>query len=136
MLNRICLVGRLTADPELKTTQTGKPIASFRLAVNRDFKTQDQDADFIQCIAFGQPADFIRDYASKGRLAAIDGRLQVRNWTTQDGQKRTVSEVVAERVNLLDKRESANRTTTSGQASGSFDYSKPVEDYDDAFADN
>ncbi len=106
MLNRICLVGRLVADPEIRNTTSGIPVANFRIAVDRPTRnreTGDKETDFINIVAFRQAADFVSQYIHKGRLVSVDGRLQIRNYTTQDGQKRTVAEVVADSVQGLDR---------------------------------
>ncbi len=106
-MNVISLVGRVVADPQLKYTTTGKACASFRLAVDRQFKKEgEQAADFIDIVAWGQPAEFAAAYLTKGRLASVVGRLQIRQWE-QDGQKRTKAEVVAESLRGLDKPRSA-----------------------------
>ena len=105
MLNRVVLIGRLTADPELRYTPSGLPVANFRLAVNR-MRTQSgqQEADFFNVVVWQKTAEFAANYLNKGRLVAVDGRLQARQWTTQDGQKRTAVEVVGERVQALERR--------------------------------
>ncbi len=106
MYNRIVLVGRLTADPELRYTPSGVPIAKFRLAVNRQMKNQagEQEADFINIVLWRQQAEFAANYLNKGRLVLIEGRLQIRGWTTQDGQRRTTAEVVGNNIQALDRR--------------------------------
>ncbi len=109
-MNRIVLIGRLTRDPELRYTPSGLPVANFSLAVDRRFKNAqgEKETDFIRCIAWRQTAEFVANYLTKGRLAAVEGRLQIRDYTTQDGQKRTVAEVVADSVQGLDRpKESA-----------------------------
>ncbi len=90
MLNKIILMGRLTRDPELRRTQSGTAVASFTLAVERDFKTQDgqRETDFIDIVAWRSTAEFVSKYFTKGRMAVVDGRLQVRDWTDRDGNKR------------------------------------------------
>jgi single-strand DNA-binding protein len=105
MLNRIVLIGRLVADPELRYTPTGLPVASFRLAVDRP-KNQagEKQTDFINVVAWRQQAEFAANYLNKGRLVAVDGRLQIRQWTTQEGQRRSTAEVVCDRVQGLDRR--------------------------------
>jgi len=105
MLNRVVLIGRLTADPELRYTPSGLPVANFRLAVNR-MKTQSgqQEADFFNIVVWQKTAEFAANYLNKGRLVAVDGRLQARQWTTNDGQRRTSVEVVGERVQALERR--------------------------------
>lgn len=102
-INRVVLVGRLVRDPELRTTGTGKNVAEFSIAVDKRIKTQDSSADFFRCKAWGQTADFVANYLSKGRLIAVDGRLEQRTWQDQSGQKRDVIEIVADNVQGLDR---------------------------------
>lgn len=105
MLNRVVLIGRLTADPELRYTGSGVPVANFRLAVDRSFSSAsgERQTDFINIVAWRQRAEFAANYLTKGRLVAIDGRLQIRQWTTQDGQRRQTAEVVADELRGLDR---------------------------------
>lgn len=105
MINRVVLVGRMTRDAELRNTTSGKEVASFSIAVDKKFKPQDGSptADFFNCTAWGNQASFVTNYLGKGRLVAIDGRLQQRSYTTQDGQKRDVVEIVADDVQGLDR---------------------------------
>jgi single-strand DNA-binding protein len=105
MLNRVVLIGRLTADPELRYTPSGVPVASFRLAVDRQFKTQggERETDFINIVAWRKSAEFAANYLGKGRLVCVEGRLQIRQWTTQDGQKRSTAEVVSDNIQGLDR---------------------------------
>lgn len=107
MLNRYVCIGRLCAAPELKTTQTGKPVTSFTLAVNRPRKSADSnnDADFIDCVAWDDLAAFICKYFTKGSQVAIEGRLQTRPYTTRSGEKRKATEVVIERAHFTGKKE-------------------------------
>ena len=101
MLNKIILMGRLTRDPELRHTQTGTAVASFSLAVDRDFKdkaTGDRTTDFIDVGAWRQTGEFVSRYFTKGRMAVVTGRLQIRNWTDKEGNKRRSAEVVADNV--------------------------------------
>jgi single-strand DNA-binding protein len=100
-LNRVVLVGRLTRDPELRTSQSGKEIANFSIAV--DGFRKDDDSSFFNVVAFGSTASFIGKYLGKGRLIAVDGRLQQRKYTTKDGQARDVVEVLADNVQGLDR---------------------------------
>lgn len=104
-VNRVVLVGRLTRDPELRQTTNGKQVVNFGIAVNKKFKPQDgsPDADFFNVSAWGRTADFVAQYLHKGRLCAVDGRLQSRKYTTQDGQQREVVEIVADDVQGLDR---------------------------------
>jgi single-strand DNA-binding protein len=114
MLNRIVIMGRLTRDPELKQTQSGVSVASFSLAVDRDFKdktTGEKATDFIDCTAWRQTADFVSKYFSKGRMAVVEGRLQIRQWTDKEGGKRRTAEVVAENVYFGDAKPSAGSDT-------------------------
>ena len=108
MLNKIILMGRLTRDPELRRTGSGTSVTSFPLAVDRDFKGQngDKETDFIDVVAWRNTAEFVSKYFSKGRMAVVKGRLQVRDWTDKDGAKRRSTEVLAESVYFGDSRRS------------------------------
>lgn len=111
MLNHITIMGRLTATPELKTTPGGSSVTRFTLAVERDFKnkeTGERAVDFIDCIAWRGTAEFVTRFFAKGRMAAVAGRLQIRDYTDNDGNKRRVAEVVAENVYFADSNTSAN----------------------------
>jgi single-strand DNA-binding protein len=103
--NKVVLVGRLANDPELKYTPSGVAVSSFRLAVNRPVssKGSDQEADFINIVAWRQSAEFAASYLSKGRLVLVDGRLQIRRWTSQDGSPRVTAEVVADRLQAMER---------------------------------
>lgn len=105
MLNRIVLVGRLTRDPELRYTPSGVPVASFSLAVDRPFTNQqgERETDFIDIVVWRKLADLCGQYLAKGRMVALEGRLQIRSYETQEGQKRKVAEVIADNVRFLDK---------------------------------
>lgn len=103
-INSVVLIGRLTRDPEIRTTQTGKEVANFSIAVDRRFKGQDGvEVDFFSVSCWGASASFVSQYLGKGRLVAVEGRLQSRKYTTQDGSNREVVEVVAENVQGLDR---------------------------------
>ena len=107
MLNKIVLQGRLTADPERRTTPTGTAVASATLACDRDFKdksTGEKGVDFIPIIAWRGQADFLSSYFKKGRMAVVEGRLQMRNWTDKEGNKRTSAEIVADNVYFGDSK--------------------------------
>lgn len=110
MLNRVVLIGRLTKDPELRYTPNGVAVASFTLAVNRSRPNAqgEREADFIPVVVWQKQAENCANYINKGSMVAIDGRLQVRTYDTQDGQRRWVTEVIAESVRFLDKRESGS----------------------------
>lgn len=115
MLNSVTLMGRLVADPELKTTQNGTSVASFRLAVERNYAPQGQErqADFIPCVAWRQTAEFIGKYFTKGRMIAVEGSLQSRNYEDKNGQKRTAIEVIVERVHFTGERVPASAEDNS-----------------------
>jgi len=104
--NRIILIGRLTRDPELRYVPSGQPVASFTLAVDRPFTNQqgERDTDFIDIVAWRKLAEQVSQHLVKGRLVAVEGRLQIRSYETQDGQKRKVAEVVADGVRFLDRK--------------------------------
>jgi single-strand DNA-binding protein len=105
MYNRIILIGRLTRDPELRYVPSGAPVASFTLAVDRPFRDQqgNRETDFIDIVAWRKLAEQVSQYMAKGRMVAVEGRLQIRSYETQDGQKRKVAEVVADGVRFLDR---------------------------------
>lgn len=110
MLNKIFLQGRLVSDPELRHTPSGVAVASFRLAVDRDFKakeTGERQADFINIVAWRQTGEFVSRYFTKGRMAVVEGRLQMRDYTDREGNKRTAAEVVADNVYFGDSRRDA-----------------------------
>lgn len=101
MLNHITIMGRLTRDPELRYTQTSTPVASFCVAVDRDFQPKDggeKQTDFINVVAWRSTGEFVSKYFSKGSLTVVSGRLQMRDWTDRDGNKRTSAEIVADNV--------------------------------------
>ena len=107
MLNHIVLMGRLTRDPELRYTQSQIPVASFRLAVDRDFGSRDggeKQTDFIDCVAWRQTAEFVSKYFTKGSMAVVSGRLQIRDWTDRDGGKRRSAEVVVDNMYFGESR--------------------------------
>lgn len=106
MLNRCIIMGRLTRDPELRRTQSGKAVTSVTLAVDRDFKGQngEKETDFIDIVAWGNTAEFLCNYFTKGRMTVVEGRLQIRDWTDKDGGKRRSAEIVAERVYFADSK--------------------------------
>ena len=123
MLNRILLMGRLTRDPELRHTQTGTAVASFTLAVDRDFKDRnsgERATDFIDIVAWRQTGEFVSRYFTKGRMAVVEGRLQMRDWTDKDGNKRRSAEVVADNVYFGDSKRDAESagSFSSGYSSG------------------
>ena len=132
MLNHIVIMGRLTRDPELRRTGSGIAVASFSVAVDRDFgknENGEKETDFIDCIAWRQTGEFVSKYFTKGRMIVVSGRLQVRSWTDKDGNKRRTAEVVADTVYFGDsKRDSDNGgnayggNTYGGNAYGGNNY--------------
>ena len=135
-INRVVLVGRLTRDPELRTTTTGKQVTDFSIAVSKRIKPTDgsPDADFFRVSAWGQTAEFVANYLNKGRLVAVDGRLQSRKFTDRDGNNREVVEIVADNVQGLD-RPRDDAMSGSAVVAGSSGSSVPSEAEFDPFAD-
>lgn len=107
MLNNVVIMGRLTRDPEVRHTQTGTAVASLTLACDRDFKPQngEKETDFVDVVVWGKTADFAANYFTKGRMAIVEGRLQVRSWQDKDGNKRKTTEVVADRMYFGDSKQ-------------------------------
>lgn len=134
MLNHVILIGRLVQDPELRYTPGGVPVGSFTLAVDRAFTNQqgERATDFIDIVVWRQLAETCANHLSKGRLVAVDGRLQIRQFETQDGQKRRVAEVVANDVRFLDR---PRQTAAAGGGDGDEAFRKdaPLEDEDVPF---
>ena len=132
MLNHITIMGRLTRDPELRRTGSGIAVASFTVAVDRDFgknENVEKETDFIDCVAWRNTAEFVSKYASKGRMVAVSGRLQIRSWTDKDGNKRRTAEVVADNVYFGDSRRDSDNggnayggNTYGGNAYGGNNY--------------
>ena len=124
MLNHIVIMGRLTRDPELRRTGSGIAVASFSLAVDRDFGNREngeKETDFIDCVAWRQTGEFVSKYFAKGRMAVVSGRLQIRNWTDKDGNKRRSAEVVADNVYFGDsKRDGENGSPSAGVTAGDY----------------
>lgn len=121
MLNHITIMGRLTRDPELRRTGSGTPVASFSVAVDRDRapEGQERETDFIDCVAWRGTGEFVSKYFTKGRMIVVAGRLQIRSWTDNEGNKRRSAEIVAENVYFGDsKKESGEETYGDYQNSG------------------
>ena len=121
MLNHITIMGRLTRDPELRRTGSGIAVASFTVAVDRDFGGRDggeKETDFIDCVAWRQTGEFVSKYFAKGRMIVVSGRLQIRSWTDKDGNKRRTAEVVADNVYFGDSK----RDNDGGNAYGGNTY--------------
>ena len=109
MLNKIILMGRLTRDPELRRTQSGTAVTSFSIACDRDFKSPsgEKETDFIDVVAWRNTAEFVSKYFAKGRMAVVEGRLQIRDWTDREGNKRRSAEVIADNVYFGDSKRDA-----------------------------
>ena len=126
MLNHIVIMGRLTRDPELRHTQSQTPVASFSLAVDRDFGGRDggeKQTDFIDCVAWRQTAEFVSKYFAKGSMAVVSGRLQIRDWTDREGGKRRSAEVVVDNIYFGDsKRRDGDSNGSYSPNSGSGNY--------------
>ena len=131
MLNHITLMGRLVNDPELRRTGTGIAVTTFRIAVDRDFAPKDggeRKADFITCVAWRQTGEFISKYFAKGRMIVVDGRLEMRDWTDKEGNKRTTAEVIVDNAYFGDsKRDSDNSGSYTAPAAPAYGgYSAPA----------
>ena len=121
MLNHITIMGRLTRDPELRRTGSGIAVASFTVAVDRDYSDKqsgEKETDFIDCVAWRQTGEFVSKYFTKGRMIVVDGRLQIRGWTDKDGNKRRTAEVVADNCYFGDSK----RDSDGGNAYGGNNY--------------
>ena len=131
MLNHIDLMGRLTRDPELRYTGSNVPVASFRIAVDRDFgrsENGERQTDFIDVVAWRQTGEFVSKYFTKGSMAVVSGRLQMRDWTDRDGNKRTSAEVVADNVYFGDSK----RRDDAGEPARSNNRAPSQESFDRA----
>ncbi len=130
MLNHIVIMGRLTRDPELRRTGSGIAVTSFSLAVERDFAPKDggeRETDFIDCVAWRQTGEFVSKYFTKGRMAVVSGRLQIRSWTDKDGNKRRSAEVVADNVYFGESKREDGNASYGGNAynTGSNSFTPP-----------
>lgn len=117
MINSVALTGRLTRDVDLRTTQSGISVASFTLAVNRQY-SKDKEADFINCVAFKKTAEVLQQFAGKGRLIGVTGSIQTRHYTGKDGKEVYVTEVWANTVSFLDSRQGQGQGNWNGQQGG------------------
>ncbi len=130
MLNHIILMGRLTRDPELRRTGSGIAVASFSVAVDRDFGGKDggeKKTDFIDCVAWRQTGEFISKYFTKGRMIVVDGRLEMRDWTDKEGNKRRSAEVIVNNAYFGDsKRDGDSGSSYGGNTYGGSSYSAPA----------
>ena len=128
MLNHITVMGRLTRDPELRRTPAGVPVASFSIACDRDFKSQsgEKETDFIDVVAWRSTAEFVSKYFAKGRMAVVEGRLQIRDWTDREGGKRRSAEVVADNVYFGDSKRDSGGEYGGSSYGASPAYSAPA----------
>ena len=129
MLNHITIMGRLTRDPEMRSTQSGVAVASFTLAVDRDFGGKDggeKQTDFIDCTAWRHTAEFVSKYFTKGRMAVVSGRLQIDNYTDNDGNKRKSAKVIADNIYFGDSKKDG---ATSGQSDEAASFTPAPSDF-------
>jgi len=139
-MNQIVIMGRLTRDPERRETQSGIPVTSFSLAVDRGYSPKDggdRQTDFINVVAWRNTADFVAKYFVKGQMAAVSGRLQMRDWTDKDNNKRTTAEVVADNVYFTESKKSRESSTGTADPRDDYGggYTTPVESSDFAELD-
>ncbi|MBR4894078.1 MAG: single-stranded DNA-binding protein [Kiritimatiellae bacterium] len=137
MLNKVFLMGRLTRNPELRHTQSGTPVASFSIAVDRDFKSQngEKDTDFINIVAWRNTAEFVSKYFTKGRMAVIEGRLQIRDWTDKHGTAQRTAEVVADNIYFGDSKKDTAATTPVQQSDYTYSVPSDFGSHDNSFAE-
>jgi single-strand DNA-binding protein len=137
MLNHITIMGRLTRDPELRRTGSGVAVASFTVAVDRDFSPKDggeKETDFIDCVAWRQTGEFVSKYFTKGRMAVVSGRLQIRSWTDKDGNKRRTAEIVADNVYFGDSKRDGDSGSAYSAPASFGGYSAPSQSSASDFA--
>lgn len=140
MINNVVLVGRLTKDPDLKYTGNGTAVATFTLAVNRNFTNQsgEREADFISCVIWRKPAETLANYAKKGVLMGVTGRIQTRSYDNQQGQKVYVTEVIADNFQLLESKKADSSQNTQGSGvsnSQTNNYTRNQQNTNSAMAD-
>lgn len=135
MLNKVFVMGRLARDPELRRTQSGTAVASFTLAVDRDYKDKssgERGVDWINCVAWRQSAEFVSRYFTKGRMAVVEGKLQARKWTDKEGNKRVSVEVVADQVYFGDSKKDDggyNQGYSQGGYPGGYGQPAPAQNF-------
>lgn len=132
MLNNVCLMGRLTADPELKHTESGTPVCSFTLAIQRNYAPsgQERQSDFIDIVTWQKTAEFVTKYFDKGQLVAIEGSIQTRSYTDREGNKRKAVEVLANSVHFAEKR-NAEPNRQAAQNNGDYNNNADFEEVTD-----
>lgn len=125
-MNKVFLIGRLTRDPELRYTGSNVPVASFSLAVNRNYTNQsgEREADFINIVVWRKQAENVKNYLSQGSQVAIDGRIQTRSYDDKDGNKRYITEVIADNVEFLGSKSSNNNSSSDNQGPTPYDFDK------------
>ena len=130
MLNKVVIMGRLTKDPELRRTGSGTAVTSFSLACDRDFKSRsgDKETDFIEVVAWKNTAEFVSKYFSKGRMAVVEGRLQIRDWTDKAGNKRITAEIVADNVYFADSKRDSDSAYNAREYEKNPDFAEIIED--------
>jgi single-strand DNA-binding protein len=136
MLNHITIMGRMVRDPELRRTASGVAVASFTLAVDRDFSGKDggeKETDFIDCVAWRNTGEFVAKHFTKGRMAVASGRLQIRSWTDKDGNKRRNAEVVADNVYFGDSKRDGDNSAPTANYGG---YAAPAQNYEQLTGDD
>lgn len=135
MLNQVAIQGRLVRDPELRRTDSGKAVASFSLACDRDFKNQqtgEKEVDFIECVAWGGTAEMVEKYFYKGQMAVATGRLQLRDWTDKNGQKRRTAEILVNSIYFCGSKESgtqANPGADNGYSTPAYQAPAPAANF-------
>lgn len=130
MLNKVVIMGRFTKDPELRRTGSGTAVTSFSLACDRDFKSKsgDKETDFIEVVAWKNTAEFVSKYFSKGRMAVVEGRLQIRDWTDKAGNKRITAEIVADNVYFADSKRDSDSAYNAREYEKNPDFAEIIED--------
>jgi single-strand DNA-binding protein len=130
MLNRVVLIGRLTKDPELRYPPNGVSVTNFTLAVERNFKNAqgEKETDFFTCVVYKQLAELCANFLAKGKLASVDGRIQIRTYNDKDGQKHWVTEIIGENVQFLSPKDSGGTESTSSSGKGSFGQEVNLDD--------
>lgn len=139
MLNHIIIMGRLTRDPELRRTGSGLAVASFSVAVDRDWpnkETGEKETDFIDCVAWRQTGEFVSKYFSKGSMIVVSGRLQIRNWTDKDGNKRKTAEIVADNVYFGEGKKDKSNASTNAAIPNPYASSPYYQPYSSPFNSN
>lgn len=138
MLNHITLAGRLVRNPELRRTQNGTAVASFTLACERDFKNEsgDREVDFIDCVAWRKTAELVSGYFTKGRMAIVSGRMQIRGWTDKDGNRRKSAEILVDNIYFGDSKPQAEDAATEATGAEPLTYGTDKERYSEIAEDD